>query len=307
MTDTDSPYRSRFGGLWTDRADARERAAERAARGEITAEQAELVEHWIENGYVILPGAVDHAPIDALNAEIEEAWRVGDRSIRIEVVTQFFDLSPELRREKVKLLDLYVRSEAARRIAFAKPIRDFLALVFESTPMAFQGLYFDHGTEQPMHQDTAYVRVDAPMELAASWVACEDVERGAGELLYYPKSHRFPEFVFPDERKHWNMAADGMPVHDRYLDHLHGTARERGIGVARFCPKKGDALIWSADLAHGGGPVTRAGSTRRSLVCHYSPEHRRPGYFDLNPEHAVRKWHASGAWYASDHYTLEPD
>jgi len=40
-----------------------------------------------------------------------------------------------------------------------------------------------------------------PVELLASWNALEDIQPGSGELVYYPKSHLFPEFLFDDKYK----------------------------------------------------------------------------------------------------------
>lgn len=39
-----------------------------------------------------------------------------------------------------------------------------------------------------------------------------------------------------------------------------------------FGARAGDALIWHANLIHGGLPIGEAGATRRSMVCHYYAE-----------------------------------
>ena len=44
-----------------------------------------------------------------------------------------------------------------------------------------------------------------------------------------------------------------------------------GCELVRFLPKKGDALIWHADLVHGGSPRTDRDLTRWSLVSHFCP------------------------------------
>ena len=36
-----------------------------------------------------------------------------------------------------------------------------------------------------------------------------------------------------------------------------------------FLPKKGDVIIWHANLIHGGAPVTDPSLTRKSMVVHY--------------------------------------
>ena len=48
-------YRGRFEGLWTDRADAARVIERRVRAGQLTGIDVELIEHWIEHGYVILP------------------------------------------------------------------------------------------------------------------------------------------------------------------------------------------------------------------------------------------------------------
>jgi ectoine hydroxylase-related dioxygenase (phytanoyl-CoA dioxygenase family) len=37
-----------------------------------------------------------------------------------------------------------------------------------------------------------------------------------------------------------------------------------------FLAKKGDVLLWHGMLLHGGAPVLRRGTSRKSLVLHYT-------------------------------------
>jgi hypothetical protein len=43
---------------------------------------------------------------------------------------------------------------------------------------------------------------------------------------------------------------------------------ELGIEPVEFHARKGDALVWSSNIVHGGRPVTAEGSTRWSQVTH---------------------------------------
>src|SRR5688572_29903726 len=52
-------YRGSFEGLWTDRSDAEEVLARRRRAQQFLDGEEDLVRHWLEHGYVILPGAVD--------------------------------------------------------------------------------------------------------------------------------------------------------------------------------------------------------------------------------------------------------
>ena len=84
-----------------------------------------------------------------------------------------------------KLLDVFSRAASARAAAAATPILKFLTAVFEEHPHAFQQLHFTMGSQQPIHKDTAYVKIDSnPMAIAASWIALEDIVPGTGELEY---------------------------------------------------------------------------------------------------------------------------
>src|SRR2546429_9350110 len=101
----------------------------------------------------------------------------------------------------INLLALSCSLPWAGGIVFAAAAMCFIKLIFERPVLAHQSLFFFKGSQQPIHQDTAFVRVSSPMELVASWTALEDIQPGSGELIYYPKSHQFPEFLFGGEYK----------------------------------------------------------------------------------------------------------
>lgn len=297
-------YHSRFGGLWTDRTRASEELEERLRSGALEEDSRAELEHWIRHGYVVFPGAVPAEEVDRYRAELAEVWDEVDRRYQVEIDGVYSTLSPELRSANTKLVDAYVHSELARRLAFSPRIATFLRRVFERDILLFQSLSFERGSEQFVHQDTAYVVVSSPMELAASWIALEDVQPGSGELVYYPGSHRYDEFLFKSGARNWNRQRDGDEVHMRYRESLHEQAAERGLELERFTPRKGDVLMWSADLAHGGSAITRPGATRQSLVCHYCPADVRPYYFSYKADRRGTREHAPGQLYASSNYDL---
>jgi hypothetical protein len=298
-------FHSAFGGLWPDRPEAAERIARRRAAGELCAADAELLAAWIRDGFVILPGAVPGAVLDGINAEVDEAWRTGDPRRAVELDGVKHAIAPQHRGPAAKLLDLYVHADVALAAAFAEPIRRFLGTLFEREILLFQGLSFEYGSQQEVHQDTTYVVVESPLELAAAWIALEDVLPGSGELVYYPGSHRLPDTVFAGGGRNYNKERDGEAAHRRYLDGLHARSRAQGLELRAFLPKRGDVLIWSADLAHGGARVADRARTRRSFVCHYAPLDVAPYYFSYLPARRRIARFAPGCHYCSGHYPLE--
>ena len=68
-----------------------------------------------------------------------------------------------------------------------------------------------------------------------------------------------------------------------------------------FSAKKGDVLIWHADLAHGGAAVTNKESTRKSLVGHFCPEDVSPLYVYYKPKYR-RRYTENGRCFMTSYY-----
>lgn len=302
-------YHSRFGGLWTDRLDAKDELARRREHHTLDEAEAGLLEAWIRDGFVCIPRGVPGPVCDILRARADAAWTSGDPELLVELDREDgpvrVPLAPEHRGERTKLLDLHARWPEARAISFAPVVSACLRLFFEDAPIAFQSLLFDRGTQQDVHQDTAYVVVRSPLEMVGVWVALEDIAPGSGELVYLPGSHRFEEHCFgrPPARN-WNPERHGEAAHRAYLQHLRDQAAARGVEPATFAAKKGDVLFWNADLAHGGGPVSDPGLSRWSVVTHYCPQRTEPYWFSYQPEHRALLEEPAGCFTASSHYLL---
>lgn len=296
-------FRSAFGGTWPDLADAERWLDGMHETGILTDDDAERFRFWIEHGYLILPGAVPAAHVDALNGAIERLWRESangspfraetfDGTIRVE------PLRPELRGRPHKVLNLHAQLPEATRVVMAAPVLRFLRLLFLRPPMAFQSLYFTVGTRQHMHQDTAYVVVNSPLEFAGVWIALEDVQPHSGELQYFDKSHRIPEYLFHGK---WRSKPSDDPDDEPFLRWVHEQSVARGCELRRFRPKQGDALVWHADLAHGGAQDVAPGTTRKSIVTHFCPKDVLPAWYREGMPYEPRRHHADvGAytcWY----------
>jgi hypothetical protein len=303
---TTPTYFSRFGGLWTDRDDAPLELERRLDDGRISESQAELLQEWMADGRVVLTGAVPVEAIERFAADITRAFAEGDPRLLVERDGEKNTLTPGTPTHLARVVDAYVHFESARDLLFAPAIVEFLSLVFEAPPLLFQSLSFDKGSQQAMHQDTAYVVTSSPLQLAAAWIALEDVTPGSGELMYYRGSHRLPEYAFGGERKHWDRERDGEGPHQEWATALEANAQAMGLEREVFLPAKGDVLIWAADLAHGGSPVEDGARTRKSLVGHYCPDGVQPHFFSWNPARAKQAGD-DRVQYASSYYDVAPE
>jgi hypothetical protein len=294
-------YFSRFGGLWIDNTDAAQVSARIA--GFADAELRERLRRFARDGYVVLPGAVPHQAIDTYLAQYRALCDLPG-GLRLEAPwgRGYMDFSAPVSREPgCKVLDTAMLLPAGQDLCFAPAIAGFLEALFDGKALAFQSLHFEVGSRQAVHQDTAYVVVDRePLKLAASWIALEDIHAGTGELVYFVGGHRMAEYVYgaADDgdaaRKHFNPERDGGPAHDRHLRYLIEESERAGFREERFLARKGDALIWHAELPHGGATIAEAGSTRRALVTHYCPKSLSPYYIHWIPQEWRHKSPAAG-------------
>jgi hypothetical protein len=65
-----------------------------------------------------------------------------------------------------------------------------------------------------------------------------------------------------------NWKIDSM--HDeKYVDRIAEEIERHKLTMEVFRPKKGDIIIWHANMLHGSIPVIHPELTRKSLVMHY--------------------------------------
>ncbi len=247
--------------------------------------RAHLV-HWMQFGFVVFERAIDPALVDALLKDVDDLLGAY-RSFRIQIDCDLASNVPittleehhvrDLREDRgaihVRLNDLHNYSTAAKKLSLHRSIVDFLGHVFRAPVVAMQSLFFFKGSEQEAHQDFAFVRSTVASELAASWIALEDVDPGAGPLVYIPGSHALPKFEWGDGMFRTNKSRRTTV---EFAEFLHAAADRYRQEALRFCPKKGDVFIWHGALAHGGSPATNRELTRKSYVTHYSnADHHR--------------------------------
>jgi hypothetical protein len=300
----------RFGGFWTDAPDALDRIQGRLDMHAITHVEAEWLRQWVRDGYVILPEAIPDILLTRAARALDGAYRGEFPDLRFEchAVEQngLIPWRPEINPHASKAIDIHVHAIAIRDLMLSAPIVRFLALVFEAMPLASQTLGFLRGSSQPAHQDSAYVAYSIPRRFAATWIALEDVSADAGELFYYPGSHRFDDYLYQGEYKSVaeatrlggltpDQAREQISGHERVLP---AKAEQRGLFKEIFRAKRGDVLVWNSDLAHGGMPISGE-ATRKSIVTHYCPRFNVPlfaEYFHQKPRPHGEGYYTSGAY-----------
>ncbi len=148
-------------------------------------------------------------------------------------------------------------------------------------PAPFQTITSYKGSQQGEHSDSIHMTTYPLGYLAAAWVAFEDIHPDSGPLVYYPASHRLP-YVFSEDV---GISTDDFkkrgyaPYHQRYEPRIKELISEHGLQAHYFHAKKGDVLIWHANLIHGGSKRQNLELSRRGLIpqrfCNYTIGLRR--------------------------------
>jgi ectoine hydroxylase-related dioxygenase (phytanoyl-CoA dioxygenase family) len=272
-------FHSRFGGLWTDRRDAHALLAQKVQRGEVTQEDADAIAQFIDHGYVIFRNCVDSRLIDDYLRFFEQSFVRPPPGIYAHTDQQVVELSHALYDKVAKVSDLHYYYPKAGRLIFAARIRRFLTKIYERPPVVFQTMTLRKGSQEPLHTDTGPLTLTEPLSLTASWIALEDVKSDAGPLEYVPGSHRVPECLNKGVSKGHN---GDMAAYYEVLQTLRNRCVERGLKTEQFLARKGDVLIWAADLLHGGAPISNPTATRKSLVSHYMPFGVMATFYDFS-------------------------
>jgi phytanoyl-CoA hydroxylase len=246
---------------WTDRDDFPAALERRREAGTVSGDEATLLEQWSRDGYVRFPGLIEDNEIDRLVDDAERAWTERPR-IDINVSDLgILELPAAPSREEIghhhfRLLDLQDTYETPRRILLGPRLIRFLSLIFDDTPVAMQSLYFEYPSEQETHQDFPFVQSQILSHLVGCWIACEDVGKSNGPLVYYPGSHRLPKYDWGGGSLKLEGPDDGRV--QVFSEHL-----ERACAAAGFEARTLPARAWRCAGRRPGGNTAHF---RRSLL-----------------------------------------
>ena len=163
--------------------------------------------------------------------------------------------------------DAWKSDDDVRAIAVNPGILELLSILYGRRPIPFQTLNFPVGTQQHFHSDAVHFSSVPERFMCGVWVALEDIHPGAGPLEYYPGTHAWPICSYEQIGRHYDHGdpASQETYHDAWADMV----RAAGVEKQLFMARKGDALIWCANLLHGGSRREDRRRTRWSQVTHY--------------------------------------
>ncbi len=243
---------------WLDRPDALERLERHAKFQQLPAKWQAEVRRFVSEGYLVLEQFYSAEDIDALCAEMERLLRAGKVG---------FNYTGR------KIFNIHEKTAVANERFFRNPeLLQLLSFLLGRPVVPFQSISFVQGSEQRAHSDAIHMSTEPPGYLIATWAALEDCTEDNGPLFYYPGSHRLPYVTTSDYPSGNTRYLLGAHTNRRYEDYVETLIQRHGLSKRLHLARRGDVLIWHANLLHGGSPIRRPGATRKSMVCHYFAE-----------------------------------
>lgn len=181
-----------------------------------------------------------------------------------------------------RIQDAWKFDDDVRAIAVNDGILNLLSKLYGRRAFPFQTLNFPVGTQQSLHSDSVHFSCLPERFMCGVWVAMEDVQVEAGPLFYLPGSHKWPILSnVMIGRRGFGSSLDSAQT--PYGQAWEAMIAASGTPTETFLAKKGQALIWCANLLHGGAAQIDPRLTRWSQVTHYYFEdcvYYTPAYSD---------------------------
>lgn len=209
----------------------------------------EQINQFHEQGFLVFDPGLDEAFVDDLREKVFVHYDPA------------FQANPTF---PTRLPDLWKRVDEVRQLAVFPEILQALEQLVGRRARPFQTLNFPTGTRQAAHSDTIHFNSLPHGYMAGVWVALEDITPDNGPLIYYPGSHKLPEMSMQDFG-----LEPGYEHYREYEEMMREHIELNGLKPQLGTIRKGEALIWHANLIHGGAPQTDPRLSRHSQVTHY--------------------------------------
>ncbi|CAN5255202.1 hypothetical protein BH11PSE5_BH11PSE5_06540 [soil metagenome] len=225
----------------------------------LTMDEERIANDLHEKGYAVFdfPDIVLDSRIDRIKHNLGPSYGV-----------DFADLDSDKTIGGRRLQDAWKFDEDVRAIAINQAVIELLSKLYGRRAFPFQTLNFPVGTQQDAHSDSVHFSSLPERFMCGVWLAMEDIGPDAGPLFYYPGSHKWPIMTNSLIGRR-GFGSDLTSAQDPYGSGWRALCDVNNAQEEVFLARKGEALIWCANLLHGGSHQNDPRLTRWSQVTHY--------------------------------------
>jgi hypothetical protein len=204
----------------------------------------------------------DQNLIDSVNTDIDNLIKTG--SYKTNSAIYSYNQHP-------RIVESYKFSDSCKKLALHSSVINRLKYFYGSAPKAFSTINFLHSTQQPLHSDYVHFGTLPHRMLVGAWVALEDIDPNSGPLQVVPKSHKLDLFdyedVDADTPKNLNSVKSNYQLYEQFVTE---SIEHNALKTITPTMKKGDCLLWEANLLHGSPECKNSSLTRKSQVTHWT-------------------------------------
>jgi len=214
------------------------------------------IENYSKTGYIVLKNFLSGEKVEQINTEIDDLLE--QKKVKFKY--------------RNKIMFAIHKSKLLKETGTDKDLTEFLNVLLDGKAKLFQSINFLSGSEQETHSDSIHMTTYPLGGLLGVWIALEDIDETNGALHYYPGSHILPYYLNEEYDNVGSKFMIGDKDYSAYERMLQEKISTLGLQKEVFRAKKGDLLIWHANLMHGGEAHTDKSKSRKSMVFHYFKE-----------------------------------
>ncbi|HML15914.1 MAG TPA: phytanoyl-CoA dioxygenase family protein [Bryobacteraceae bacterium] len=249
---------------WLDRPNAMEEIDRKESAGELSGGEAAQCRKWSTDGYIIIRGLIDAGTLDRV-------WTSYERAVRAGKIQLPADPAGDADPFPGRFLNPHKRAGAFCEILKHPGLLSAIRMLMEREPRVLQTIASHKGSQQPEHSDSIHMTTYPLGYLTAAWIAFEDIHPDSGPLVYYPGSHRLPYVFSKDvDISESDYKREGYAAYQaKYEPFIRQLLERNKLEPQYFHARKGDVLLWHANLIHGGSERRDLRHSRRAVVVHF--------------------------------------
>jgi len=219
------------------------------------------IEHFREFGYAIFSLDADDL-IDKVNEDIYKIVESAEFKVNSKIYS--YNDSP-------RIVESWKLSENCKDLSKHPKIVSFLNDVFNAEPKPFSTINFLRSTQQPLHSDYVHFGTVPELLLAGSWIALEDIDPKSGPIQVVPKSQKLKIFNFCEDvgAEIPKSLSQVKKNYSAYEEWVRQVLQDKGLFPVAPRLKKGDCVIWDANLLHGSPECDNVSLSRKSMATHW--------------------------------------
>jgi phytanoyl-CoA hydroxylase len=240
-------------------------------------QKQEAREYYEAHGYVIFKGVIGKnickAVRDAWDAEVKPSNKFIYRQATAKAELNILNNNGWVMNPILNLQSLNpkyygkLREFAVSDVLGSNNMQACFETLLNEKPKVVQSMYFEGNSATWEHQDTYYLDAENLGDMAAAWVALEDISAKAGRFFICPGSHKIE---IEKQNEETNIADN----HSVYIKKIVGIMKERNMEIRAPLLEAGDVLFWHAWTMHGSLKSEDV-TSRSSITMHAIPASQR--------------------------------